>query len=122
MINEAALGGYDPEMIPQRVLNDDSGMLVPTSDQPMDEEDFRYRVRQAIEDCATYIDSYIAPDRETAMNYYLGNLFGNEEAGRSQVVMTEVRDTVLAMMPSLLRIFVGGTKTLEFVPKSAEDV
>ena len=115
-------GGYDPEMIPMRVMNDDSGMLVPSSDQPMDEEDFRYRVRQAIEDCATYIDSYIAPERERAMNYYLGNLFGNEEEGRSQVVMTEVRDTILAMMPGLLRIFVGGTKTLEFVPKGAEDV
>jgi hypothetical protein len=36
--------------------------------------------------------------------------------------MTEVRDTVLAMMPSLLRIFTGGDKLLEFVPKSEEDV
>ncbi len=36
--------------------------------------------------------------------------------------MTEVRDTVLAMLPSLLRIFTGGDKILEFVPKTAEDV
>ena len=89
---------------------------------PMDEEEFRYTVKQAIEDSQTYIDSYLAPQRERAMAYYLAEPFGNEEDGRSQVVLTEVRDTVLAMVPSLLRIFTGGDKILEFVPKSAEDV
>jgi hypothetical protein len=89
---------------------------------PMDDEEFRYIVKQAIEDSQTYIDSYLAPERERAMAYYLAEPFGNEEEGRSQVVLTEVRDTVLAMLPSLLRIFTGGDKILEFVPKSAEDV
>jgi hypothetical protein len=56
------------------------------------------------------------------MAYFLGELFGNEEDGRSQVIMTEVRDTILAMLPSLLRIFTGGDKVIEFVPKGAEDV
>jgi len=90
--------------------------------EPMDEEQFRYTVKQAIDDSQTYIDSYLAPQRERAMSYYLAEPFGNEEDGRSQVVLTEVRDTVLAMVPSLLRIFTGGDKILEFVPKSAEDV
>ena len=89
---------------------------------PMDEDDFRYTVKQAIEDSQTYIDSYLAPQRERAMAYYLAEPFGNEEDGRSQVVLTEVRDTVLAMVPSLLRIFTGGDKVIEFVPKSQEDV
>ena len=89
---------------------------------PMDEEEFRYIVKQAIEDSQTYIDSYLAPQRERAMAYYLAEPFGNEEDGRSQVVLTEVRDTVLAMVPSLLRIFTGGDKVIEFVPQSQEDV
>ena len=58
---------------------------------PMDEEEFRYTVKQAIEDSQTYIDSYLAPQRERAMAYYLAEPFGNEEDGRSQVVLTEVR-------------------------------
>jgi hypothetical protein len=90
--------------------------------EPMDDEEFRYIVFQAITDSQTYIDSYLAPQREQAMAYFLGELFGNEEDGRSQVIMTEVRDTILAMLPSLLRIFTGGDKVIEFVPKGAEDV
>jgi hypothetical protein len=100
--------------------NDDDAS--PDELDPMDDEEFRYTVKQAIEDSQTYIDSYLAPQRERAMAYYLAEPFGNEEDGRSQVVLTEVRDTVLAMVPSLLRIFTGGDKILEFVPKSQEDV
>ena len=116
-----AISGYDPDNIPvsvsaPRAYDDDTGILTPgINDQPMDEEEFRSRVRMAIEDAATYIDTYIAPERENAMSYYLGNDFGDEEEGRSQVVMTEVRDTVLAMLPSLLRIFTGGDIVTTFV-------
>jgi hypothetical protein len=116
--------GYIPDLVPQSAneINDDTGILPVLPNQPMDEEEFRSRIRRAIEDTATYIDSYIAPERERAMSYYLGNAFGNEEDGRSQVVMTEVRDTVLSMLPSLLRIFTGSEKVVEFVPKGPEDI
>jgi len=121
-------GTYDPDLIPQsadgphnEAYNDETGYLTPYN-KPMSDEEFRYIVFQAIEDAGTYIDSYLAPERERAMSYYLGNNLGNEEDGRSQVVLTEVRDTVLAMLPSLLRIFTSGDKVLEFVPTSAEDV
>jgi hypothetical protein len=109
--------------IPARsdVYNDETGYMLPQN-EPMDDEEFRYIVFQAITDSQTYIDSYLAPARERAMAYFLGEVFGNEEEGRSQVIMTEVRDTILAMLPSLLRIFTGGDKVIEFVPKSAEDV
>ena len=118
-------GRYDPDVVnlPQgsEVYNDETGYTLPQN-EPMDDEEFRYIVFQAIEDSQTYIDSYLAPEREEAMSYYLGDEFGNEEQGRSRVVLTEVRDTVLAMLPSLLRIFTGGDKVIEFVPKNAEDV
>lgn len=118
-------GRYDPDVVnlPQgsEVYNDETGYTLPQN-EPMDDAEFRYIVFQAIEDSQTYIDSYLAPEREQAMSYYLGDEFGNEEEGRSRVVLTEVRDTVLAMLPSLLRIFTGGDKVIEFVPKNAEDV
>lgn len=118
-------GRYDPDVVNlplgSEVYNDETGYVLPKQ-EPMSDEEFRYIVFQAVEDAQTYIDSYLAPERERATEYYLAEPFGNEEEGRSQVVLTEVRDTVLAMLPSLLRIFTGGDKVVEFVPKGAEDV
>jgi hypothetical protein len=88
----------------------------------MSEEEFQGAVGAAIKDAADYIDDEVAPSRELATKYYRGDLFGNEEEGRSQVVMTEVRDTILAMMPSLLRVFTASEKPVEFAPRRAEDV
>jgi hypothetical protein len=48
-----------------------------------------------------------------------GDPLGNEEEGRSQIVMTEGRDTVLVMLPGLLRIFVSSEDVVEFVPTTA---
>jgi hypothetical protein len=117
-------GKYDPSYTPipkPRVLNGDTGLLVPDQGG-IDDEEFAFILRQAIENAQSYIDSYLAPEREAAMAYYLGDKFGNEEDGRSQVVLTEVRDTILAMLPSLLRIFTGPEKVVEFVPKMPEDI
>lgn len=131
-------GRYNPSLIPQRsdgivgrAYNTETGRLTSEEGEdddengyelPMDEEELKYIVAQAIEDAGTYIDSYLAPERERAMSYYLAEPFGNEEDGRSQVVLTEVRDTILAMLPSLLRIFTSGDKILEFIPNGPEDV
>lgn len=56
-----------------------------------------------------------------ATDYYHGRAFGNEEEGRSQVVSTDVRDTVKAIMPSLLRVFFGPERVVEFKPRGPED-
>lgn len=89
---------------------------------PMSEEAFQGAVKAAITDAEDYIDDEIAPQRRLATKFYRGDNFGNEEEGRSQVVMTEVRDTILAMMPSLLRVFTASEKPVEFSPRKAEDV
>jgi hypothetical protein len=94
----------------------------PEAPEAMSEEEFQGAVKAAIKDAADYIDDEVAPDREKAIKYYRADPFGNEEEGRSQVVMTEVRDTILAMMPSLLRVFTASEKPVEFAPRRAEDV
>lgn len=119
---------YNPDLIPQSADGSDDVSYDPQTgfvsqlNEPMDEDEFRYTVAQAIEDSQNYIDSYIAPQRENAMSYYLADPFGNEEEGRSQVILTEVRDTILAMIPSLLRIFTSTDQVLEFIPRGPEDV
>lgn len=66
-------------------------------------------------------DSALADDRAQAINYYLGEPFGNEIEGRSQVVSYDVQDTIEAALPQLLKIFVSGDTVVSFDPKSPED-
>lgn len=87
-----------------------------------EDEDLQLAVRAAYWDAQDYIDGHIAPLRALATRMYRGEPFGNEEEGRSQVVMTEVRDTVQAIMPSLLRIFVSSDSVVEFIPNNAASV
>src|SRR5712692_6734905 len=60
---------------------------------------------QHITDATTHLEAELSPPRVQATKYYRGDKFGNEETGRSQVVLTDLRDTVLAMLPSLVRLF-----------------
>ncbi len=75
-------------------------------------------IRQA----ESYIDSEISPERELATRYYRGDPYGDEEEGRSQVVTTEVRDTVQAILPQLMRVFFASPDVVEFMPTSASNV
>jgi hypothetical protein len=63
----------------------------------------------------------LAKERATLMDYYLGKPFGNEEDGKSSVVSTDVSDTVESILPSLIKMFVGGDEIGEFNPVGPED-
>jgi hypothetical protein len=89
---------------------------------PLSEEEFAGRVRMAIASAERFVDDHITPARVEAAKFYRGSQFGDEEEGRSQVVLSEVRDTIQAMMPSLMRIFTSGQKIVEYMPRTAEDV
>jgi hypothetical protein len=75
-----------------------------------------------LEDAVSYIDSDVSPIRAKGTEYYRGDPFGNEEDGRSQVVAMEVRDTVSAMLPSLMKVFFSSENVVEYVPRGPEDV
>lgn len=63
----------------------------------------------------------LASDREKALDYYYSKPFGNEEAGHSQVVTSDVADTVEWLMPGLLRTFAGSDDLIEFVPSGRDE-
>jgi len=88
----------------------------------MPDEELQGIVGKEIDDAIDFIDNHISPIRAAATQYYRGEPFGNEEDGRSQVVSMDVRDTVQALMPSLMRIFHGSDQTVEYVPQGPEDV
>ena len=88
----------------------------------MDETVLQGIVGREIDDAVDYIDNYISPDRALATQYYRGEPFGNEEDGRSQVVSMDVRDTVNAIMPSLMRVFHGSDESVSYIPTGPEDI
>ena len=67
-------------------------------------------------------DAALSAERAEAINYYLGEPFGNEIEGRSQVVSYDVQDTVESALPQLLKVFVSGDEVVRFEPKNPEDV
>ena len=91
-------------------------------EQPLVDENLESVVRLAIEDAVDYVDNTLSPKRAEAADYYEGAPLGNEQEGRSTAQTMDVRDTVQAMLPSLVRIFCGSEKVVEFAPRSAEDI
>jgi len=85
-------------------------------------ESLQSAVAAELRDAIDFIDNEVSPIRAKATKYYKGEPFGTEEEGRSDFVSTDVRDTVLAMMPPLMRIFAGAERVAEYLPVGPEDV
>jgi hypothetical protein len=90
--------------------------------EPMDDAELQAIVTQDLTDAISYVDSDLSPTRAKGTEYYRGDLFGNEVEGNSKVVAMEVRDTVSAMLPSLMRVFFNSENVVEFAPRGPEDV
>jgi len=91
-------------------------------EEPISEEELQNIIRAEIDDAQEYIDDVISPQRAVAGQYYKGEPFGNEEEGRSQAMSMDVRDTVQAMMPSIMKVFFAASNVVEFAPNGPEDV
>jgi hypothetical protein len=63
----------------------------------------------------------LAEDRAQAMDYYLGQPYGDEREGESKVVTREVLDTVEWILPSMMRLFTDTDNAVEFTPVGPED-
>jgi hypothetical protein len=102
---------------------------------------YEYRIKAMIADAADYNDSYLSPQREENLKFYNGDwpplepvtfddgLEGDpmppdeeELDNRSHAVSTDVRDTVMAILPSLVRIFCSTEKVATFIPNGQDQV
>lgn len=87
----------------------------------MDEDELHGYVSTLLEDAINYCDE-LGNDRVTASKYYSGHLPKQDDEGRSGVTDFSVRDTVHSILPSLMRVFFGTKKVMQFAPKGPEDV
>ena len=75
-----------------------------------------------IENALGYLGGNLSESRKKSLEYYLGDKLGTEIDGRSQVVSTDVSDTIESILPNLLRIFTASDKVVKCEPVTAEDV
>ena len=90
--------------------------------KPKSEREIESIVQDAMNDAVDFIEGEISDARIKAQRYYDGEVDIGHEDGRSKVVATKVRDTVRAVKPSLMRIFLSTSKPVEYTPKGPEDV
>jgi hypothetical protein len=93
--------------------------------RPMTDLEFQGLVFDWATDARNYVNEFLASDRFDSTEYYRGKLpdvdLDTAQEDRSRAVLTEVRDTVLGMMPELMRIFFSGDGTVEFQPVATAD-
>tara|TARA_R110000787_G_scaffold12816_2_gene41012 strand:- start:415 stop:2592 length:2178 start_codon:yes stop_codon:yes gene_type:complete len=101
---------------------DEADDLADSGIKPKSEREIESIVQDAMNDAVDFIEGEISDDRIKAQRYYDGEVDIGHEDGRSKVVATKVRDTVRAVKPSLMRIFLSTAKPVEYTPKGPEDV
>ena len=75
-----------------------------------------------IDNALGYLGGHLSQSRRKSLEYYLGDKLGTEIDGRSQVVSTDVSDTVESILPNLLRVFTASDNVVRCDPVTAEDV
>ncbi len=79
-------------------------------------------INSEINNALGYMGGALSNSRKKSLEYYMGEKLGTEIDGRSQVVSTDVADTVETILPNLLRIFTSSERVCKCEPVKAEDV
>ena len=88
----------------------------------MTDDEVQDIVSDALSGATSFVESEISQDRIKSQRYFEGEVDIGQEDGRSKIVSTKVRDTIRAIKPSLMRVFLSSENPVEFVPTSQEDV
>ena len=78
-------------------------------------------IKSEMDDAKDFIHQ-VGEERAESTEYYLGNEPEATSTLQSEFISTDVRDTVLFMLPSIMRTFFGTKKVVEFVPNGPEDI
>lgn len=92
----------------------------------MSDGDFQKLVTDRALSARTYVDDHISAIRTQSTDYYKGRLpdVDAEEIkeDRSMAVLSEVRDTVLGIMPDIMRIFFASSEgVVQYLPTPSDD-
>lgn len=88
----------------------------------MDETELLELLRDKEQAASHYIHGQLGSEREIAMREYYRLPYGNEEDGWSQIVASDVSDSVEWILPALLKTFTATDKAVSFEPNTEADV
>ena len=78
-------------------------------------------IKSEMDDASDFIHQ-VGADRAESTEYYLGDAPEGTSSLQSEFISTDVRESILFMLPSIMRTFFGTKKVVEFVPKGPEDI
>jgi hypothetical protein len=78
-------------------------------------------IKSEMDDAKDFIHQ-VGSERAESTEYYLGTEPEGTSTLQSEYVSTDVRESVLFMLPSIMRTFFGTKKIVEFIPKGPEDI
>lgn len=82
------------------------------------ENDFKATVERLISDAQS---NDAESKRSELMDRYMGEPYGDEQAGRSKFISTDVADAVESMLPDILEPFMSAEDDMKFEPVGPED-
>ena len=88
----------------------------------MDDDELLEILRRKEDSAGSYVWGQLATERETAMREYHRMPYGNEEEGWSQIVSSDIQDTVEWILPQLIKTFMATDRAVVFEPSKASDV
>jgi hypothetical protein len=94
---------------------------IEVKDTEQDLQDLVGVLKSEMDDAKDFINQ-VGQERAESTEYYLGNEPESTSSLQSEFISTDVRDTVLFMLPQIMRTFFGTKKVVEFVPKGPEDI
>ena len=78
-------------------------------------------LKSEMDDASDFIHM-VGAERAESTEYYLGDSPEGTSSLQSEFISTDVRESILFMLPSIMRTFFGTKKVVEFVPKGPEDI
>jgi hypothetical protein len=88
----------------------------------MDEDSLLNLLQTKEDEAGAYVYGQLGAERESNMREYFRKPYGNEEDGWSQIVTSDVQDTIEWILPSLLKVFTSTDKAVSFDPTQEQDV
>lgn len=119
MLAQAAMPtGTDGELLD----TEDAGIAQGEGPRPMTDDELQAVVAREIEDAESWVDEEIGPIRANLTRYYKGELPEPPGEGRSGFVSRDVHDVVHMLLPSMMRVFWGSERIVEYIPKNPQAV
>ena len=78
-------------------------------------------VESHIDDSLGFIETETSQERQTALEYYMREPYGNEVEGRSQIVTGEVAEVVDGALPQIMKVFTQSNNAVVFEPVNQGD-